>query len=62
MIINKSQALYTFVINKFVLQTNFMFLKTFNSEFSYIKVWFTTDLNSKPLQIEGKIYVTLVIN
>ena len=29
---------------------NFIFLKTFNSEFSYIEVWFT-DQNSKPLEI-----------
>ena len=32
---------------------NFMFLKTFDSEFSYIKVWFT-DQNSKPLETEDK--------
>ena len=38
-----------------------MFLKTFNSEFLYIKVWFT-DQNSKPLEIEDKINMTLVIN
>ena len=40
---------------------NFMVLKTFNSEFSYIEVWFT-DQNSKPLEIEDKINITLVIN
>ena len=38
--------------------TNFskknIFLKTFNSEFSYIEVWFT-DENFKPLVIEDKI-------
>ena len=39
----------------------FKFLKTFNSEFSYIEVWFT-DQNSKPLQIEDKINIPLVIN
>ena len=33
--------------------TNFVFLKTFNSEFSYIEVWLT-DQNSKPLEIEDK--------
>ena len=38
-----------------------MFLKTFNSEFLYIEVWFT-DQNSKPLEIEDKINITLVIN
>ena len=38
-----------------------MFLKTFNSEFLYIEVWFT-DQNSKPLEIEDKINMTLVTN
>ena len=38
-----------------------MFLKTFNSGFSYIEVWFTNK-NSKPLEIEHKINITLVIN
>ena len=40
---------------------NFVFWKTFNSEFSYIEVWFT-DQNSKVLEIEDKIKITLVIN
>ena len=31
----------------------------FNSEFSYIKVWFT-DQNSKSLEIKDKIKITLV--
>ena len=35
----------------------FIFLKTFDSEFSYIEVWFT-DQNSKPLEIEDKINIT----
>ena len=35
-------------------------LKIFNSKFSYIEVWFT-DQNSKPLEIEDKISITLVI-
>ena len=39
--------------------TNFIFLKTFNSEFQAIEVWFT-DQNSKPLEIEDRI--NLVIN
>ena len=38
-----------------------MFLKTFDSEFLYIQVWFTGQ-NSNPLEIEDKINVTLVIN
>ena len=62
-----SRALYTFVPNKSFSQLlnispkNFIFLKTFNSEFSYIEVWFT-DQNSKPLEIEHKINITLVVN
>ena len=62
-----SRALYTFVPNKSFGQLldispkNFIFLKTFGSEFSYIEVWFT-DQNYKPLEIEDKIHITLVIN
>ena len=57
----------TFVPNKSfgqllnISHKNFIFLKTLNSEFSYIQVWFT-DQNSKPLEIEDKINITLVIN
>ena len=40
---------------------NFMVLKTFNSEFSYIEVWFT-DQNFKSLVIGDKINITSVIN
>ena len=52
MMINK-QCLYIFVPNKSFGQLldispkNFIFLKIFYSEFSYIEVWFT-DQNSKP--------------
>ena len=62
-----SSVLYTFVSNKSfghlsdILPENFIFLKTFDSEFSYIAVWFT-DSNSNPLEIEHKINITLVIN
>ena len=38
-----------------------MFLKTVDSEFSYIEVWFK-DQNSKLLKIEDKINITLVTN
>ena len=37
------------------------FLKTLNSEFLHIELWLT-DQNSKPLEIEVKINITLVIN
>ena len=49
-----SRVLYTFVFNKSFSQLldispkNCKFLKTFDSEFSYIEVWFT-DLNFKLL-------------
>ena len=39
----------------------FIFLKNFESEFSFIEPWFT-DQNSKPLEVEDKINITLVIN
>ena len=64
---NNSRALYTFIPNKSFGQLlnispkNFIFLKTFNSEFSYIEVWFI-DQNSKLLEIENKINITLVVN
>ena len=54
-----SRVLYTFVPNKSLVQLSdvspksFVFLETVDSEFSYIKVWFT-DQNSKPLEIEDK--------
>ena len=61
------RVLYTFVPNKSFGQLlnispeNFIFLKTFDSEFSYIEVWLT-DQNSNPLEIGDKINITLVIN
>ena len=59
--------LYTFVPNKLfgqllnILPENFVFLKTFNLEFSYIEVWFT-DQNPKSSEIEDKRNITLVVN
>ena len=40
--------------------TNHIFLKTFNSEYDEIEVWFT-DQNCRRLEIEDKINLTLVI-
>ena len=40
--------------------TNHIFLKTFNSEFQEIKVWFT-DPTSKSLEVEDKINPSLII-
>ena len=61
-----SRVLYTFVPNKpfssllEISPTNHIFLKTFNSEYNEIEVWFT-DQNSKPLEIEDRINLTMVI-
>ena len=62
-----SRDLYIFVSNNHIVnyqifhQRILYFLKRFKSEFSYIEVWFTGQ-NSKPLEIEDKINITLVIN
>ena len=40
--------------------TNPIFLKTFNSEYDEIKVWFT-DQNSQPLEMEYRINLTMMI-
>ena len=58
--------LYTFVPNKSfgslldISPSNNIFLKTFNSEYDEIIVWFT-DQNSKTLEIEDIIHLTMVI-
>ena len=62
-----SGVLHTFFANKFLGQLlnispkNFILIKTFDSDFSYIEVWFT-DQKSNPLDIEDKINITFVIN
>ena len=61
-----SRILFTFVPNKAfgsllaISPKNRAFLKTFNSEFQEIKIWFT-DQTSKPLEVEDRINVTLII-
>ena len=61
-----SRVLYTFVANKSfgslleISPTNNIFLKTFNSEYEEIKVWFT-DQNRQPLEIEDRINLAMVI-
>ena len=61
-----SRVLYKFVLNKpfgsllEISPKSHIFLKTFNSEFQDIRVWFT-DQNSQPLEIEDRINLTLVI-
>ena len=65
-VINKFQE-YTFIPNKSFRQLldtspeNFLFLKTFDSEFLYIQVWFTNQ-NSNPLKVGDKININLVIH
>ena len=62
-----SRVLYTFVSNKSFGQLldispeNFIFLKTFDSEFSYIEEWFA-DPKSNPVELEDKININLFIN
>ena len=61
-----SRILFTFVPNKSfgslleISPTNHVFLKTFNSEFQEVKIWFT-DQTSKPLELEDKINITLIV-
>jgi len=61
-----SRVLYTFVPDKgfgqllSVSPSEFIWLKTFQSEFSTIEVWFT-DQESRPLEIEGRVNLTMVI-
>ena len=61
-----SRVLYTFVPNKSfgslleISPANHIFLKSFNSEYKEIIVWFT-DQNSNPLEIEDRINLAMVI-
>ena len=61
----ESRVLYTFVPNRPFGQLLDISPKTFSekksSEFSYIEVWFT-EQNSKLLDKEDKISITLVVN
>ena len=61
-----SRILNTFVPKKTfgslleISPKNHVFLKTFNSEFQEVKIWFTDQI-SKPLELEDKMNVTLII-
>ena len=61
-----SRVLYTFVPNKpfgsllDISPAHHIFLKTFSSEYNEIDVWFS-DQNSRPLEIEDRINITMVI-
>ena len=61
-----SRVLYSFVPNKYfgslldISSSNHIFFKTFDLEYDEIVVWFT-DQNSKPLEIENRINLIMVI-
>ena len=61
-----SKVLFTFVPNKqfgqliAISSHAFRILKTTNSEFPFIQVWFT-DQNNRPLEIEDSVNITLII-
>ena len=63
----KCEVLYTFTPNKSyayllnVEPSNLVFLKTYNTEFDEIFIALT-DQNSRPLEIEDKVNLTLLVN
>ena len=63
----KSEVLHTLTSNKSyayllnVEPSNLVFLKTYNTEFDEIIITFT-DQNGRPLEIEDKVNLTLLIN
>ena len=64
MIITKMQKLISdkdFALLMNISPNSLTFLQIFNLESSYIEVWFTGQ-NSKPLEIENKVNLILVIN
>ena len=62
-----SRVLFTFVPNKQYGQLisisphSLVFLKTMNTEFSEIEIWFT-DQNNNALEIEDNFNISLIIN
>ena len=62
-----SRVLFTFVPNKQYGQSisispnSLIFLKTMNTEFSDIKIWFT-DQNNNSLDIENNVNISFIIN
>ena len=63
----KSEVLYTFMLNKSyayllnVKPSNLVFLKTYNAGFDKNIITFT-DQNGRPLEMEDKVNLTLLIN
>ena len=62
-----SRVLFTFVPNKkygqliSISPNSLFFLKTMNTEFSEIEIWFT-DQNNNSLEIEDNVNISLIIN
>ena len=62
-----SRVLFTFVPNKqygqliSISPKSLIFLKTMNTEFSEIEIWFT-DQNNNALEIEDNVNISLIIN
>ena len=62
-----SRVLFTFVPNKqygqliTISPNSLVFLKTKNTEFSEIKIWFT-DQNNNAIEIEDNVNISLIIN
>ena len=62
-----SRVLFTFVQNKqygqliSISPNSLIFLKTMNTEFSEIEIWFT-DQNNNSLEIEDNVNISLIIN
>ena len=60
-----SKVLFTFVSNKKYGQLNtispetLIILKTVNTEFSFIEIWFT-DQDNRPLEIEDSVNISLI--
>ena len=61
-----SKVLFTFVPNKkygqliTVSPETLIMLKTVNTEFSFIEIWFT-DQDNRPLEIEDSVNISLII-
>ena len=61
------RVMYTFVPNKSfdslleISPTNHIFLKILNSEYNEIEVWFSDQNSNKPLELEDRINLTMVI-
>ena len=61
---NQESCIHLFptkLVNNYLFYQKKLFLKTLNSEFSSIEVCFT-DKSSAPLEMEGKVNITLITN